>query len=86
MFSHEPADAQLLSGASPRVRPSLPHPPAREDLNWHVLKSEPQPLLFVARHFCDAEVVTKCAVAFQARRNMLELREGEEDTMEPLPY
>ena len=31
-------------------------------------------------------IVMKYAVAFQARRNMLGLREGEEDTMEPLPY
>ena len=31
-------------------------------------------------------IVMEYAVAFQARRNMLELREGEEDTMEPLPH
>ena len=86
MFSHEPADAQPLSGASPLVRPSLPPPPAREDLNWHVLNPETQTLSFVARPFCDAEIVMKYAVALQARRNMLGLREGEEDTMEPLPY
>ena len=40
----------------------------------------------MARPFCDAGIVMKYAVAFQARRNMLGLREGEEDTMELLPY
>ena len=41
---------------------------------------------FVARPFCDGEIVAKYAVVLQARRNKLGLGEGEEDTMEPLPY
>ena len=52
----------------------------------HALHSEPQVPSFVARPICDREIVAKRAVVFQARRNKLGLEEGEDDTMQPLPY
>ena len=41
---------------------------------------------FVAPPWCNSETVAKYAEVVQARRNKLALREGEEVTMEPLPY
>ena len=41
---------------------------------------------FTARPQSDSEIAAKFAVLFQARRNKLELREGEEDTMEVLSW
>ena len=76
-------------------RTAVPHPSSarrfrlpspREDLNWHVQHSEQQQECFVAQPFCDREIVAKYAVVFQARRNRLGLKDGEDDTMEPLPY
>ena len=76
-------------------RTAVPHPSSarrfrlpspREDLNWHVQHSDKQQQCFVARPFSDSEIVAKYAVVFQARRNQLGLKEGEEDPMVPLPY
>ena len=41
---------------------------------------------FQARPQSDSEIAAKFAVLFQARRNKLGLREGEEDTMEVLSW